>query len=111
MTQENKPVIQVKELFQAGIVVRDLKKSIELYEKLLGIGPWQIYNAGEKLTSLTYNGKLVENPSFLVGIAIVKEIFMQSTITPVSGVMENRFLLSVSIIIMKMCSKISCYVM
>lgn len=70
MTQENKPLIQVKELFQAGIVVRDLKKSIELYEKLLGIGPWQTYNAGEMLTSLTYKGKLVENPSFLVGIAM-----------------------------------------
>ena len=33
MTPDNKPVISVKRLFQVGIVVRDLDKSIQLFEE------------------------------------------------------------------------------
>jgi len=85
MTQENKPVIQVKGLFQAGIVVRDLKKSIQLYEELLGIGPWQEMEIKrEMFTSMTTNGKPVEKACFLTGMAMAGSIQLE-LIQPVEG--------------------------
>ncbi|MEZ4644877.1 MAG: SDR family oxidoreductase [Chloroflexota bacterium] len=65
-----KPLIQVKDMFQVGIVVRDVDKTAKLYQELFGIGPWQTYNVGKMLSSLSYNGKLVENPDFKVGLAM-----------------------------------------
>ncbi len=35
--------IRLGDVLQAGLVVRDLQKSMEAYWKLLGIGPWRIY--------------------------------------------------------------------
>ena len=34
---------EVKKVSQVGIVVRDMHKTIELYHKTLGWGPWSIY--------------------------------------------------------------------
>jgi len=70
MAQESKPVIQVQELFQVGIVVRDVEKTAQLYQDLLGIGPWSIMDVGPYIDSVTYKGKRVEKPSFLVGMAM-----------------------------------------
>jgi len=85
MTEEATPVVKVSELYQVGIVVRDLKKSIELYEKLLGIGPWdEMCIDGEVLTSMTYKGKPVENASFLTGVAWVGDLQIE-LIQPVEG--------------------------
>jgi NAD(P)-dependent dehydrogenase (short-subunit alcohol dehydrogenase family) len=81
--QATKPAIQVGELFQAGIVVRDVKKTAQLYQDLLGIGPWQILDAGQYLNSLTYKGKKVERPSFIVGMAMAGHMQIE-LIQPVS---------------------------
>ena len=31
----------IKKILQIGIVVKDLEKSVEIYEKIYGIGPWE----------------------------------------------------------------------
>jgi len=85
MTQENKPVIQVKELFQIGIVVRDLQKSMQLYEELFGIDDWaEMEILSEYLDNLEYNGKPVENACFLTGMADVGSLQIE-LIQPVEG--------------------------
>ena len=33
---------QFKKLFQIGIIVEDVEKSVEFYEKVLGMGPWRM---------------------------------------------------------------------
>lgn len=85
MASETKPVIQVKELFQLGIVVKDLEKSMRLYEELLGISDWaDMEITSDIFDSLTYKGKPVENACFLTGMADVG--FMQlELIQPVEG--------------------------
>lgn len=85
MTQDHKPVIQVNGLFQVGIVVRDLKKSIQLYEELLGIGPWQQMEIKrEMFRSMTTNGKPVEKAGFLTGLAMAGSMQLE-LIQPVEG--------------------------
>jgi len=85
MTQENKPVIQVKNLFQIGIVVRNLQKSMQLYEELLGIGDWvEMEIPSEIFDSLTYNGKPVEKACFLTGMTDVGSMQIE-LIQPVEG--------------------------
>lgn len=85
MTQDNNPIIQVKGLFQVGIVVRDLQKSMQLYEELLGIGPWaDMEIPSEIFDSLTYKGKPVEKACFLTGMADVGAIQLE-LIQPVEG--------------------------
>jgi len=79
----HKPVIQVKDLFQAGIVVRDVKKTAQLYQDLFGIGPWQIFDVGQYLDYITYKGKRVEKPSFLVGMAMAGHMQIE-LIQPIS---------------------------
>jgi methylmalonyl-CoA/ethylmalonyl-CoA epimerase len=85
MTEDIKPVIHVKELFQIGIVVRDLEESMRLYEELLGIDDWaDMEITSDIFDSLTYNGKPVENACFRTGMADVG--FMQiELIQPVEG--------------------------
>lgn len=85
MTQQNKPVLQVQGLFQVGIVVRDLDKSIRLYQELLGIGDWADMDIpSEIFTSLTYNGKPVKNACFRTAMADVGSIQIE-LIQPVKG--------------------------
>ncbi len=85
MTQDHKPVVQVQGLFQVGIVVRDLEKSMKLYEELLGIGDWaDMEVSSEILTSLTYKGKPVENACFRTGMADVGSVQLE-LIQPVDG--------------------------
>ena len=85
MTQENKPVLQVKGLFQVGIVVRDLDESIRLYRELLGIGEWaDMEIPSEIFTTLTYNGKPVKNACFRTAMADIGTIQIE-LIQPVEG--------------------------
>jgi catechol 2,3-dioxygenase-like lactoylglutathione lyase family enzyme len=43
---------------QVGIVVRDIKASMEHYWRLLGIGPWKVYTNGPPpLRNVTYHGR------------------------------------------------------
>lgn len=84
MTEEIKPlIVKADELFQAGIVVRDVEKSAKLYGKLFGITDWAIYDPGPYIQTLIYKGKRVENPSFIVGTATVGPMELE-LIQPVS---------------------------
>ena len=52
------PVVQVNQVVQVCVVVRDLQKSMEHYWDVLGIGPWRVYTyAKPNLTSITERGK------------------------------------------------------
>ncbi len=85
MTPDKKPIIQVKELFQLGIVVRDLQKSMQLYEELLGIGDWaDMEITSDTFDSLTYKGKPVEKACFLAAMADVGPLQIE-LIQPVEG--------------------------
>lgn len=53
-----KPAVQVKQVAQVCVVVKDLQKSMERYWDILGIGPWRVYTYGRPhLTSITEGGK------------------------------------------------------
>jgi methylmalonyl-CoA/ethylmalonyl-CoA epimerase len=85
MTPDKKPVISTKGLFQVGIVVRDLDKSMQLYEELLGIGEWaDMELSSEIFTTLDYKGKPVANACFRTGMADVGSMQIE-LIQPVEG--------------------------
>lgn len=85
MTPDNEPVISTKGLFQVGIVVRDLDKSMQLYEDLLGIGEWaDMELSSEIFTTLAYKGKPVENACFRASMADVGSMQIE-LIQPVEG--------------------------
>ncbi len=42
---------------QLGIVVRDIRASMEHYWGALGIGPWKVYTNGPHLRNVTYHGR------------------------------------------------------
>ena len=53
--------IRLGDVLQAGLVVRDLQKSMETYWRLLGIGPWKIYTyAPPLLREATVRGTRVD---------------------------------------------------
>ena len=53
--------IKLGDVLQVGLVVRDLKKSMETYWTLLGIGPWKIYTyAPPMLCEATLRGTRTE---------------------------------------------------
>jgi len=48
-------------LHQVCIVVHDLEKSIEHYQKIMGIGPWKVYDFDDSmLKDTTYHGRLAQ---------------------------------------------------
>jgi len=51
------PLVKVSELFQAGIVVRDLDESMKRYQSLLGINSWKVVTIDSSIVRLTYRGK------------------------------------------------------
>ncbi len=78
------PIIKVSNLFQAGIVVRDIEKSMEEYKKIFGIDPWVVMEINsDTMIDLTYKGK----PSlFSFKIALAKLGEMQiELLQPVEG--------------------------
>jgi len=53
--------IKLGDVIQVGLVVKDLRESMERYWKLLGIGPWNIYTyAPPMLREATVRGKRVD---------------------------------------------------
>lgn len=84
MAEEIQSVIEADKLFQLGIVVRDLQKSMQLYQDMLGIGPWQTFETGPMLTSLSYKGRPVTNGNFAVGLAMSGNTQLE-LIQPLSG--------------------------
>ncbi len=64
MVNLNQPIINMTELEQVCIVVRDLDKSMESLWNIFGVGPWDVYirdfnstRDNESLTDMTYYGK------------------------------------------------------
>jgi len=56
-----KTKIKFPEISQVAVVVKDLKKTIENYWQILGIGPWEIYTfAPPELKEMTIRGKPVD---------------------------------------------------
>ena len=52
------PHLGLSRVGQVGIVVRDIKASMEHYWHLLGIGPWKVYTNGPPpLRNVTYYGR------------------------------------------------------
>ena len=50
--------VKFREISQVAVVVRDMKKIIENYWKMLGLGPWSIYTfAPPALTEMKVHGK------------------------------------------------------
>ena len=57
MTQELPSIIKVSELFQVGVVVHDLEKSMKTYENLLGIDKWEVVEIDSSTIPMTYRGE------------------------------------------------------
>jgi methylmalonyl-CoA/ethylmalonyl-CoA epimerase len=57
MATQLPPVVKVSELFQVGIVVRDLEESMKRYKNILGIESWQVVEINSSIVHLTYRGK------------------------------------------------------
>ena len=49
--------IRLGDVLQAGIVVKDLQKSMETYWRLLGVGPWKIYDYAPPMLQATVRGQ------------------------------------------------------
>ena len=66
------PIVKVSELFQAGIVVKDAEKGMELYSHLFGIDNdslWLI-TIDRKICQLTYRGQPSQH-SYRAAMAMV----------------------------------------
>lgn len=86
MVRQSNPVVKVPELYQVGIVVRDLEKSMEHYQKVLGIGPWETMDADPSIISdMMYHGKPVKHPfRFRIAFAMVGPLQLE-LIQPLEG--------------------------
>ncbi len=58
-TQTSPAKVKVKSIFQVGLVVKDIQKTVENYWNILGIGPWDIYPWEAPLVyDYKYHGRL-----------------------------------------------------
>ena len=84
MTEPSRAKIKVSELYQVGIVVHDLEKSIEHYQNTFGIGPWGTMNVDPSIFSeMTYHGRPVQH-RFRAAFAMVGPMQLE-LIQPVEG--------------------------
>jgi methylmalonyl-CoA/ethylmalonyl-CoA epimerase len=78
------PKMKIGEIYQIGIVVRDLQKAVDNYWATMGIGPWQIVRMEPPiLTDVNLRGKPVE-ASMLAAIAQSGNIQLE-LIEPLKG--------------------------
>ena len=78
------PKIKVSELYQVGIVVRDIEISMRDYESILGISTWQVFDADPSVVSdVIYHGRPVQH-RFRVALAMVGTMQLE-LIQPVEG--------------------------
>jgi catechol 2,3-dioxygenase-like lactoylglutathione lyase family enzyme len=78
-----KPPVKVSELFQVGIVVRDLDKSMKDYETLLGINSWKEVTIDNEFLKFTYHGKPVEH-SFKAAFTMLGSLMVE-LLQPLEG--------------------------
>ena len=84
MAEPNQAQIKISELYQVGIVVHDLEKSMERYEKAFGIGPWDVINVDSSMFSeMTYHGKPVQH-RFRAALTMVGPMQLE-LIEPING--------------------------
>ena len=84
MTEPSRAKIKVSELYQVGIVVHDIEKSIEHYQNTFGIGPWGTMNVDPSIFSeMTYHGRPVQH-RFRAAFAMVGPMQLE-LIQPVEG--------------------------
>ena len=86
MAKPISPIVKVSELYQVGIVVRDLEKSMEHYQNVLGIGPWETFDADPStISDMMYGGRPVKRPfRFRIAFAMVGPIQLE-LIQPLEG--------------------------
>jgi 4-hydroxyphenylpyruvate dioxygenase-like putative hemolysin len=83
MTQQLPSTIKVSELFQVGIVVHDLEKSMKQYQSLLGIDKWEVMEIDSSTIPMTYRGKPAEL-SFKAAFCMLGSLMLE-LIEPVKG--------------------------
>jgi methylmalonyl-CoA/ethylmalonyl-CoA epimerase len=88
MAEPSHAKVKVSELYQVGIVVQDLEKSMEHYQNTFGIGPWGILNIDSSMFSeMTYHGRPVQH-SFKAALAMLGPMQLE-LIQPLEG--DNIF--------------------
>ncbi len=75
--------IKVSELFQVGIVVRDLDESLKRYKNLLGIDSWEVVEINSSTHQFTYHGKPVEH-SFKAAFTMLGQLMIE-LLEPLEG--------------------------
>ena len=83
MGQQLPPIVKVSELFQVGIVVRDLEKSKKDYERLLGIESWREFEMNPGEVDMTYHGKPVDH-SFKAAFTMLGPLMIE-LLEPLEG--------------------------
>jgi len=83
MTTEIPPVVKVSELFQVGIVVRDVEQSMKHYRSLLGIDKWMPFTVGPSMAHMTYRGKPSQH-SFKAAFAMAGPMMIE-LLQPLEG--------------------------
>ncbi|NLW79382.1 MAG: hypothetical protein GXY32_08245 [Ruminococcaceae bacterium] len=57
------PKAMITKVIKLGIAVKDLEKSVQLWEQVYGIGPWKVLTremCAKAFTDVTYKGKPIE---------------------------------------------------
>ena len=71
MGESSGAIIEVSNLNQVGIVVRNIEESIERYQNVFGIGPWNVIGIdASSMSDIIYRGKPVSN-GFKVALTTV----------------------------------------
>jgi methylmalonyl-CoA/ethylmalonyl-CoA epimerase len=83
-TMANTEKVEIKQVLQICVVVKDLQKTMERYWNICGIGPWQIYTFGPPdLTNTTVRGKQ-ESYSLKIAATMIGDL-MWELVQPLSG--------------------------
>ncbi len=84
MAKQLPSTINVSELFQVGIVVRDLKESMKTYGTLLGISDWtEVEVNSSTIAIMTYHGKPVDH-SFKAAFTMLGDLMIE-LLEPLEG--------------------------
>lgn len=76
--------VETSGLYQVAIVVRDLEKSVEHYQKILGTGPWQFMSIDDSVfAESTYRGRPAKH-RFKVALGMLGPMQIE-LIQPIEG--------------------------
>jgi methylmalonyl-CoA/ethylmalonyl-CoA epimerase len=85
MATQIPPIVKVSELFQAGIVVKDAEKGMDLYCHLFGIDKdsWWVITIDRKICQMTYRGQPSQH-SYRAAMAMVGPLMIE-LLEPLEG--------------------------